>query len=1036
MTTYKDKTSELLLYFLLLALISAVFVVDLLVPLGTAVWIVYLIPSVLAYLARRTLVPPVAALLVTVLIVIGYMVDRPGIDPSVAFRNRAMGVVTIWMLAGIGFQFIRNKLAVQREEWLQSAQVDLARQMMGDLTLQVLGERIATFLAERLGAQAAAFFVREGEVFARVASYGVPADAPVPLRVDRGDGLIGRVIASGRSLVLKEVPDNYLYFGSALGSGKPSSLLIAPTLQDEAVNGVIELGFPGAVSGDIIELMERIGAPVGVALRSAQYRARLVELLEETRRQSEELRAHGEELAASNEELEEQSRQLQESQRRLELQQAELEETNAHLEEQTQLLEVQRDELAGAQAALQRQTQEVETASRYKSEFLANMSHELRTPLNALLIMARLLGENRSGHLSEEEVSFARVIESSGTDLLTLINDILDLSKIEAGKLDLQPQAVALGPLLDKLIRSFEPQGAQKGIIVRAELAAGAPEAFETDPQRLEQVLKNFLSNAVKFTESGEVVLRIAPEGEDRIALAVADTGIGIAEDQQEAIFEAFRQADGTIDRRYGGTGLGLSISLELAGLLGGEIRLDSVPGEGSTFTLVLPRRFAGARGEAARPVRSIRPVAAARPAPAPPADPSALRPLDGLADDRDALDPGSRVILVVEDDLPFARILRDLVHELGFKCVVTTTADDGVLAARRYLPHAVILDMGLPDHSGMTVLDRMKRDVATRHIPVHVVSANDYVETAMSYGAAAFMLKPVKREELASALDRLETRLSQPMRRILIVEDDPAQRLGLGELLATKDDETVGVASAPEALARLGAETFDCMVLDMTLPDASGLDLLEQLDADEGASFPPVIVYTARDLTADEELRLRRYSKSIIIKGAKSPERLIDEVTLFLHQVVSDLPERQQRLLAASLNRDALLDGRRILVVEDDVRNVFAITSIFEPHGAAVQIARNGREALQALDRVESEGASSIDLVLMDVMMPEMDGLTATREIRARPAWRGLPVIMLTAKAMADDQEECLAAGANDYLAKPLDVDKLLSLARVWMPR
>ncbi|MFT0862168.1 response regulator, partial [Ancylobacter sp. G4_0304] len=423
-------------------------------------------------------------------------------------------------------------------------------------------------------------------------------------------------------------------------------------------------------------------------------------------------------------------------------------------------------------------------------------------------------------------------------------------------------------------------------------------------------------------------------------------------------------------------------------------------------------------------------------PAPAPPADPSALRPLDGLADDRDALDPGSRVILVVEDDLPFARILRDLVHELGFKCVVTTTADDGVLAARRYLPHAVILDMGLPDHSGMTVLDRMKRDVATRHIPVHVVSANDYVETAMSYGAAAFMLKPVKREELASALDRLETRLSQPMRRILIVEDDPAQRLGLGELLATKDVETVGVASAAEALARLGAETFDCMVLDMTLPDASGLDLLEQLDADEGASFPPVIVYTARDLTADEELRLRRYSKSIIIKGAKSPERLIDEVTLFLHQVVSDLPERQQRLLAASLNRDALLDGRRILVVEDDVRNVFAITSIFEPHGAAVQIARNGREALQALDRVESEGASSIDLVLMDVMMPEMDGLTATREIRARPAWRGLPVIMLTAKAMADDQEECLAAGANDYLAKPLDVDKLLSLARVWMPR
>ena len=413
---------------------------------------------------------------------------------------------------------------------------------------------------------------------------------------------------------------------------------------------------------------------------------------------------------------------------------------------------------------------------------------------------------------------------------------------------------------------------------------------------------------------------------------------------------------------------------------------------------------------------------APARPAPA------------GIDDDRSRLTAGARLILVVEDDLAFARILLDLAHELGFQCIVTTTADDGVIAARQYLPHAVILDMGLPDHSGLTVLDRLKHDPRTRHIAVHVVSASDYEQTALAYGAAGYMMKPIRRDELVQTLERLEFRMARQLRRILIVEDDPAQLRGLSELLAAKEVETVGCATAADALTRLEAETFDCMVLDMTLPDATGFDLLSRLDDNEAAAFPPVIVYTARELTEAEELRLRRYSKSIIIKGAKSPERLIDEVTLFLHQVVSDLPVQQQKLLATSLNRDARLEGRQILVVEDDVRNVFALTSIFEPHGAKVQIARNGREALELLEK--TQGARPVDLVLMDVMMPEMDGLTATREIRRREEWHGLPIIMLTAKAMADDQEQCLAAGANDYLAKPLDVDKLLSLARVWMSR
>jgi CheY-like chemotaxis protein len=406
------------------------------------------------------------------------------------------------------------------------------------------------------------------------------------------------------------------------------------------------------------------------------------------------------------------------------------------------------------------------------------------------------------------------------------------------------------------------------------------------------------------------------------------------------------------------------------------------------------------------------------------------------VADDRERLSADARLLLVVEDDPAFARILVDLSRELGFQCIVVATAEDGVAAARQYLPQAIVLDVGLPDHSGLSVLDRLKRDTRTRHIPVHMVSVEDYTKQALAQGAISYMLKPLRREELTQALLKIESRLEQRLRRILIVEDDPVQLKGLMALLESKDVETTGAATAAEGLAAMKAQAFDCLVLDMTLPDASGFDLLEALHADEAASFPPVIVYTARALSGEEELRLRRFSQSIIIKGAKSPERLIDEVTLFLHQVVSDLPARQQQMLAASLNRDEMLEGRRILVVEDDIRNVYALTGVFEPHGATVQIARSGKEAIEALGRVADGGAPGIDLVLMDVMMPEMDGLTATREIRRQERWKSLPIIMLTAKAMADDQEQCLAAGASDYLSKPLDVDKLLSLARVWMPR
>ena len=528
--------------------------------------------------------------------------------------------------------------------------------------------------------------------------------------------------------------------------------------------------------------------------------------------------------------------------------------------------------------------------------------------------------------------------------------------------------------------------------------------------------------------------VRRAPDGQ--IALSVTDTGIGISEDKQKAVFDPFQQADGTISRKYGGTGLGLSICRELVRLLGGTLTLRSAEGQGSTFTVLIPETYSPARvrprAEAARtPVAVLEPEAP-QPRPAPTNNREADRKVE---DDRERLTGQRRVLLVIEDDQSFARILNDLSHEMEFECVVAGSATEALELAKELLPNAVVLDVALPDHSGLWVLDQLKRDIRTRHIPVHVISATDNAQTALSLGAIGYLMKPVKREDLTEVLKKLETQLAQRMRRVLIVEDDPVQRDAVRTLLSSHDVETVTAATAAECLLLLSDQTFDCMVLDLSLPDASGYSLLETLSKEGAYSFPPVIVYTGHDLSGEEEQRLRRYSRSIIIKGAKSPERLLDEVSLFLHQVISDLPVEQQKMIRRARNRDALLEGRRILVVEDDVRSVYSLTSILEPRGARVHIARNGREAIEAIDRSFVEG-SPIDLVLMDVMMPVMDGLTATQKIRQNPDWKKLPIIILTAKAMPDDQERCLSAGANDYMAKPLDVEKLLSLVRVWMPK
>jgi signal transduction histidine kinase/DNA-binding response OmpR family regulator/CHASE3 domain sensor protein len=968
--------------------------------------------------------------------------NRRLVDATDAFKTAVWSTVSVSLVGLILATIItwvlrKAELAKQRHEWIQSGQLRLAEHLIGEQKINELADNALRFLSNYLGAQAGAVYIETDGIYQRFATYAVPAEAGIPKQVKRGEGLLGQVAKDGQKIVVNDVPEGYLSIGSSLGQRVPRHLLIVPAMVDGSVNAVIEFGFFNPIPDNGVELLEKAGETIATAVRSAKYRARVQELLEETQAQSEEVQAQSEELRVSNEELEEQTRALKESQATLEEQQAALEQTNSQLELQTKILAKQKEDLHRATATLEKQARAVEQASRYKSEFLANMSHELRTPLNSSLILAKLLSDNKGGNLTAEQVKYAQTIQSAGNDLLGLINEVLDLSKVESGHIEIIPEPVYVKQLMENLRGLFEPSANQKGVAFRTHISPKAPANLVTDSQRLEQVLKNLLSNALKFTERGEVTFSIDRADDGRLAFAVRDTGIGIAAEQQQIIFEPFRQGDGTTNRKYGGTGLGLSISRELVRLLGGEIQLSSEAGKGSVFTVLLPEIYGGAAdGTDVETASGGKDPAPETPATLSPARPPVIPVSHRIPDDRERLNGNGRFILIVEDDEPFVGIVADLAHEMSFQCLVATTAEEALTLTRQYLPSAIVLDLGLPDNSGLFVLERLKQDARTRHIPVHVVSASDYTDKALSMGAIGYMLKPIKREQLAQAFQRLELRLTQKLHRILIVEDNEVQMESLRLLLGSGGVETVGARTAAECLDQLRNTTFDCMVLDLTLPDASGFSLLETLSANENYSFPPVIVYTARELSAPEEQRLRKYSKSIIIKGAKSPERLLDEVTLFLHQVVSELPEEKQIMLERVRGRDDTLAGRHILLVEDDVRNVFALTSLFEPYGVKLTVARNGRESLDTLAKSADGAIAGVDLVLMDLMMPEMDGMTAMREIRKRPEWKKLPIIALTAKAMRNDREQSLDAGANDYLAKPLDVEKLLSLVRVWMPR
>jgi CheY-like chemotaxis protein/signal transduction histidine kinase len=734
----------------------------------------------------------------------------------------------------------------------------------------------------------------------------------------------------------------------------------------------------------------------------------------------------------------------------LQTRQTELQQTNEQLALKAQELaeqnvEVERknNEVEQARRALEEKAAELALTSKYKSEFLANMSHELRTPLNSILILGQQLAENPTGNLASKQVDFARNIHSAGTDLLTLINDILDLSKIESGTVTVEPEAITFRSVRESVVRTFHSVAESKNLAFQVEIDNTLPPTFTSDAKRLQQILKNLLSNAFKFTAQGQVkmrveqvsrgwsaehpVLRFAPAA---IAIEVSDTGIGIAPEKQRLIFEAFQQADAGTSRKYGGTGLGLAISRELATLLGGEIRLVSIPGQGSTFTLYLPLAYTGPARAVTAPAR--RPDAGEQTARSlPPLPVLTVAQADVVLDDRDEVGEGDNVLLIVDDDPHYARVLLGLAHDRGFKGIVATRGATALTLARQYLPTAITLDVFLPDMLGWTVLNSLKLDPATRHIPVQILSVEEERQHGLSHGAFSYLVKPGTTENLKHALDRIASYVTPRKRRLLVVEDNDIERAGIVEWLSHDDIEVAAVATGTEALQALRDHAVECCVIDLRLPDMTGFELLGRMQEDEALRDTPVVVFTGKDLTPEEEQRLKALAKSVILKDVRSPERLFDETALFLHRVVAGLPDAKRQMLEDLHGSNLVLRGKKVLVVDDDARNIFALTSVLENQEMEVLTATNGRQAIDLIRETPD-----LSVVLMDIMMPEMDGYETMREIRNNPDFRTLPILALTAKAMKGDREKCLAAGASDYIAKPVNTDQLLSLLRVWLYR
>ena len=923
----------------------------------------------------------------------------------------------------------KTTLEMERENLLKTALQAISDRLRGVQKITGLATGLLTGLSEFIDFQVGAVYILdEAGVLSLKGGYALLETGEFIDEFELGQSLVGQAAMEKKTLHISDIPRDYFRISSGSGQSSPRYLLAVPFIYNGDVKGVLEIGSFNAFRQMNFELLDRLNETVGIAINTSQANEKLHMLLEKTQMQSEKLLTQTEELQSQQEELQQTNEELEEQAQILEEQQADIRKKNLELEKTGLLVE--------------QKARDLEITSRYKSEFMANMSHELRTPLNSILLLSDVLTENKNGNLSEKQIEFIRNIHESGSDLLVLINDILDLSKIESGQMELVLEDTPVSEFESIAQRVFEPLAKKKNLSFTIHIDKTLPKEIMTDKQKAEQVLKNLISNAFKFTSQGGVTLAIARpkpgekdfpknfDPEKTIAFQVSDTGIGIPKEKFAIVFEAFKQVDGTTSRKYGGTGLGLSISREIAQYLGGAITLSSEPGKGSVFTFYLPyvleepvlSKSKKSPGIKTAGIKGILPGKVSIPA---------IIDIDTgvIKDDRDTLACEDRSVLIIEDDPGFARILCDLAREQDFKVIVASDGEAGLHFADFYRPSAIILDLGLPGIDGWAVMERLKKNLKTRHIPIHIISAEEIRRKALNMGAVGFLTKPVSLEKLETVFKKFTYILSRPVRKALVVEDDEEQCKSIQKIIGNGDVKVFCTHSISEAEDLLSKKEFDCLILDLNLPDQSGVELLSFIKQDQNLNAIPIIVYTGKPLTNEEVAILHDYARSITVKGVDSPERLLDETTLFLHRVEANLSEPNRKVLRQIYEKESRLKGKRILLVDDDMRNVFAINNILEEKGLKIIVCKNGMEAVNHM-----KTDSRIDLVLMDMMMPEMDGYQAMQEIRKQKKFERLPIIALTAKAMKGDRAKCIEAGANDYLSKPIEKEKLFSMIRVWL--
>jgi HAMP domain-containing protein/CheY-like chemotaxis protein len=910
------------------------------------------------------------------------------------------------------------------QDWLKTNLARFTGMLQGQRDLATVGRLLLSELVPLVNAQQGVIYRMESEEssgLALLSAYADDAPDGHPQRMQFGEGLVGQCAVEKRSILMTDLPDKLVPIRSALFRAAPRDVIVLPVLFEGRVKAVIELASLNTFTISHLAFLEQLTASIGILLNSIEATMQTEGLLKQSQQLATELQSQQTELQQTNEQLAQKAQQLAE-------QNVEVERKNQEIEQ--------------ARRAVEEKAKELALTSKYKSEFLANMSHELRTPLNSILVLGQQLSENPDKNLTPKQVEFARTIHGAGTDLLNLISDILDLSKIESGTVSVQAEEVFFGSVLEMVSRPFRHEAENRRLNFEVQTDPHLSRSLVTDSRRLQQVLKNLLSNSFKFTEQGGVRLSVsvATSGWSEnhpvlsgaasvVAFEVADTGIGIPLEKQRIIFEAFQQADASTSRKFGGTGLGLAISRELAGLLGGEIQLRSAPGKGSTFTLYLPQTYIGPSvsnvamrdGQAAPQAMPVQMTAVGL----------STTAIERIADDRENLMPGDATLLIVEDDPHYARILCDLAHDMGFKFLAATNGSEALALAQEFHPTAVSLDVFLPDMLGWTVLNHLKQNPATRHIPVQMLTLDEDRQHGLARGAFSFITKPTSSEELGAALGRIKEYSAPRRKRLLVVEDNPAEQLSVKELLGHDDIDVQVATTGAEALAAAQEQSFDCMVLDLRLPDMNGFEVLERLRDTPTLTELPVVVFTGKELSPEEDARLRVLARSVVVKGVESPERLLDETALFLHRVVADLPPEKQRMLDRLHSSDDALVDKKVLVVDDDVRNIFALSSVLERRGMTVLTAGTGREAISTI-----EETPDVAIVLMDIMMPEMDGYETMQVIRQKALFRRLPIIALTAKAMKGDREKCLEAGASEYLAKPVNTEQLLSALRMWLHR